>query len=402
MLEQDLSPLKIDRRKSLSRRKKRKIAYIFIFLILITTLLFLYQEHILSLPIKVQTAVVSLYRPSQLLTILHASGYVVPQRKSAIASKVTGRLIWIGVEEGERVKKGQIIARLESKDVEATKKQAEANVQVAQYNLEISRAELRESTLWLERNKALFEKGVIPKASYDSAVSRYEKAVASVEAAEASLRAAIAGLEVADTSLDYTIIRSPFDGIVLTKNADTGDIITPIGAAADAKSAVVTIADMDSLQVEADISESNLFLIKKGQPCEIQLDGVPEKRFLGEIHMIVPTIDRTKATVMVKIRFLERDTRILPQMSAKVFFLSRFLSRDEQKPMVAIHHSAVIKRDEGYKVFTITSDRVKEVRIKIGKKMGEMVEVLEGVKVGDRVVLNPSSKLKDGQRVRLE
>lgn len=402
MNENDLSKLKIDKGRALSGRKKRRVLYIFSLLILAFIFFFLYRKGILSPPLKVQTATVSLYHPSQSLTILNASGYVVPQRKSAIASKVTGRLIWVGVEEGSRVKKGQIIARLESKDLEAAKRQAEANVQVAQYNLEISKAELREATLWLERNKALFEKGVIPKASYDSAISRYEKAVSSVEAAQASLKAAIAGLEVTDTSLEYTIIRSPFDGIVLTKNADIGDIITPIGAAADAKSAVVTIADMDSLLVEADVSESNLSLIKKGQPCEIQLDGIPEKRFPGEIHMIVPTIDRTKATALVKIRFLEKDSRILPQMSAKVFFLSRPISPDEKKPTIAIHHSALIKKEESYRVFVITSEKVKEVRIKIGQKMGDMIEVVEGLKVGDRVILNPPSRLKDGKRVIVE
>lgn len=278
MSEQNLLRLKINKEKVFSRGKKKRILFAFLFLILTSLFVYLYKEGILSPPIKVQTSIVNLYRLSQSLTILNASGYVVPQRKSAISSKVTGRLIWIGVQEGSRVKKGQIIARLESKDLEAAKKQAEANVKVAQHNLEISKIELKEASILLERNKALFEKKVIPKASYDSAVLRYEKAVSAVDAAESSLGAAEAGLEVAYASLESTIIRSPFDGVVLSKNAEVGEIITPIGAAADAKSAIVTIGDMDSLQIEVDISESNLSLIKKGQPCEIQLDGIPEKK----------------------------------------------------------------------------------------------------------------------------
>ena len=138
-------------------------------------------------------------------------------------------------------------------------------------------------------------------------------------------------MEAAKVAVEYTQIRAPFDAVVLTKNADVGDIVTPIGAAANAKAAVVTIADMDSLRVEADVSESNLEKVKVGQPCEIQLDALPETRFPGQVHMIVPTADRSKATVMVKVRFLDPDPRILPEMSAKVAFLSRSVNPEEQR-----------------------------------------------------------------------
>ncbi len=131
-------------------------------------------------------------------------------------------------------------------------------------------------------------------------------------------------------AVEYTLIRAPFDAVVLTKNADVGDIVTPFGAAANAKAAVVTIADMGSLQVEVDVSESNIEKVKKGQPCEIQLDALPEARFRGAVHMIVPTADRSKATVLVKVRFLDKDPRILPEMSAKVAFLERPVAAEKR------------------------------------------------------------------------
>jgi RND family efflux transporter MFP subunit len=403
MDQQDLSRLKIKKEKIFSKTYHRKKIYFFIFSIFsIIAIGYFYKDDFLIPPLKVQTVTVNLFRPSQALAILNANGYVVPQRKSAIASKITGRLVWIGVEEGSRVKKGEIIARLESDDVEAAKKQAEANVRLAQFNLELTKAELHEARLMLERSRALFEKGVIAKASYDSTITRYEKAVSSVNAAEASLEAAIAGLKIANTSVEYTMLRAPFDGIVLTKNADVGDIITPIGAAAEAKSAVVTIADINSFQIEADISETNISLINKGMPCEIELDGIPEKRFRGKIHMIVPTIERTKASLTVKIKLLDNDSRILPHMSAKIFFLSRHATPDEQKPTIMIHRSAIMDRN-GYKaVFAIKNDRAKEMHVEIGKAIGEWFEIINGLKVGDKIIINPPSKLKDGRRIQYE
>ncbi len=160
------------------------------------------------------------------------------------------------------------------------------------------------------------------------------------------LNANKAALNSAEVSIEYTLIRAPFDAVVLTKNADIGDIITPLGAAANAKAAVVTIADMSSLQVEADVSESNLKYVKLGQPCEIQLDAFQELRFRGEVHMIVPTADRSKASVMIKVKFLDKDSRILPEMSARVAFLERTVTVEEQKPRTAINPAAIIIKRE--------------------------------------------------------
>jgi len=403
MGNEDLSKLKIDKTRVITgTRKKRRLIYWALLIVAVLVLGFLYAKGVFTPAIQVQVATVSQVYPSQAFTMLNASGYVVAQRKSALASKVTGRLIWLGVEEGSPVKKDQVIARLENQDVSASKDQAAANVNVARHNLEQGKAELRDATGLLSRNKELLSRGVIARQTYDDVLARYEKAEAGVAAAEASLKAATAALEGATALLEYTLIRAPFDAVVLTKDADIGDIVTPLGAAANAKAAVVTIADMSSLEVEADVSESNLSRVRAGQPCEIQLDALPDQRFRGEIHMIVPTADRSKATVMVKVRFLEKDSRILPEMSAKVAFLSRPATGEEKRSRIALNQSAVVNRKNHKEVFLVKGNSVVETPVTLGGPIGDMVEVLQGVKVGDVVVLNPPDRLKNDSKIKTE
>ena len=222
----------------------------------------LFLSGVLSPAVKVQEASVAQIYPSQTFTILNASGYVVAQRKAAIASKVTGRIIELNVEEGSRVKKGTVIARLESDDVMATRDQAVANMKAARANLEGAQASLKDASLAFSRNKQQVIIGSISQGDYDTSEARYKVAVASAESAELSVKAYIAALKGADVAIDYTVLRSPFDAVVLTKNADVGDIVTPIGATANVQSAVVTIADMNSLVVEVDVSESNIGSVK--------------------------------------------------------------------------------------------------------------------------------------------
>jgi RND family efflux transporter MFP subunit len=403
MADEDLSKLKIDKSRVVTgTRKKRNRVYWVLLIVAVLMLGFLYAGGVFTPAIQVQVATVSQIYPSQAFTMLNASGYVVAQRKSALASKVTGRLIWLGVEEGSFVKKDEVVARLENQDVSASKDQAAANVNVARFNLEQAQAELRDATVSINRNKELLSRGVVARQTYDDVFARYEKAVAGVAAAEAALKAATAGLEGATALLEYTLIRAPFDAVVLTKDADIGDIVTPLGAAANAKAAVVTIADMSSLEVEADVSESNLNQVRLGQPCEIQLDALPEQRFRGEVHLRVPTADRSKATVMVKVRFLDKDSRILPEMSAKVAFLSRPVTGEEKKPRIALNQSAVVNRKNLKAVFLVKGNRVVETPVSLGGPIGDMVEVLQGVKVGDQVVLNHSDRLKNGSKIGIE
>ncbi|MEW6584288.1 MAG: efflux RND transporter periplasmic adaptor subunit [Nitrospirota bacterium] len=402
MAGEDLSQLKIDKSEvTLRPRKKKRFLHIALMLGGLLIAGILYFLGILTPSVDVEVAGVTQIYPSQTFTLLNSSGYVVAQRKAAVASKVTGRLISISVEEGSHVKAGQIIARLESDDVLAARDQAKANLNAAAHNLDQQKADLQDATLSFNRNKELLSPGYVSRAEYDASEARYNRAKAAVAAAEAAVRASKAALQGAEVAVEYTFIRAPFDAVVLTKDADIGDIVTPIGAAAEAKAAVVTIADMDSLQVETDVSESNIHQVKIGQPCEVQLDALPDTRFRGEVHMVVPTADRTKATIMVKVKFLDEDPRVLPEMSAKVAFLSREVRSDEMKSRTAVNPAAVKDRNGKKSVFLIKDDRVVETPVTLGIQLGDMVEVTSGVKAGDRVVLKPLNKMKDGVRVKI-
>lgn len=402
MANEDLSNLKIDRSaKTFRSGRKRKFVYMGIFFLLALLAGVLYLKGLIAPAISVEITTISQIYPSQGITELNASGYVVAQRKAAVASKISGRLVSLMVEEGSRVIEGQVIARLESEDTNASRDQAEANLKAAYANVEQVKAELEEISRTFSRNTQLIAKEVISRAEFETSEARYRKAQAAVAAAEAAMKASSAALKGAEVALEYTLIRAPFNAVVLTKNADIGDIVTPFGAAANAKAAVVTIADLSSLQVEADVSETNLGLVKAGQPCEIQLDALPDSRFRGIVHAIVPTADRAKATVMVKVRFLDKDPRILPEMRAKVAFLSRSLTVGEQKTRTAVNRTALITRGDQTIVFTIQGARVVETPIRIGTQFNDMVEVLDGVKAGDKVVNKPPKRLENGSRIKM-
>ena len=382
-------------------RKRKRLLWAALMVMLAGAFAILYWQGLLTPAVEVQAAVVQTVYPSQGLTLLNASGYVVADRKSAVASKLTGRLVYLGVEEGSRVKEGQVIARLESRDAAAARDRALQNVAVARYNLEQARAELDNAILDYERKKTLAATGTIARSAFDTAEARYKTAKASVEALSAAGRATQAALEEANVLLDYTNIRAPFDAVVLTKNADIGDIVTPLAATADAKAAVVTIADMGSLLVEVDVSESNIAQVRVEQPCEIRLDAFPDTRFPGRVHMILPTADRSKASITVKVAFLEREPRVLPEMSAKVAFLSRAVGAGEQAPVRAVPAAAVGARDGKEVVFLIQGDQVREVSVELGRRLGEMVELREGPAVGSRIAASPVDRLKDGARVSI-
>jgi len=399
MSSQSLGRLTIDKsRQSTSKNKGWRLRIILIAAVVLAAMAaILFQS---SRAVTIETTSVNLVYPTQSFTLLNASGYVVAQRKAAVAAKTTGRLEWLGVEEGSLVRSGQVIARLENKDLQALLRQGEAAVGSSKASLEQERAELADAGQSFARQKELLKQGIVSKSEYDVAEARYKRAAAAVNGAEAGVRSSLAALQGATVNLDYSLIRAPFDAVVLTKNADVGDIITPLGAAANAKAAVVTIADLASLEVEADVSESNLAQVKKGQPCEIMLDSLPNARFRGVVHTIVPTADRTKASVMVKIRFVDTDSRILPEMSAKVAFLEREAVKDEQQPRLAINPSAIMKSGDREGVYLIKGDTAVFTPVMRGGRLGDLVEV-QGVKSGDKIALRPLEKLKNGKKVTL-
>jgi RND family efflux transporter MFP subunit len=353
-----------------------------------------------GMAVEVESATVTTAYPSQSFTLLNATGYVVAQRKAAVASKATGRVEWLGVTEGSKVTEGEIIARLENADVSAAMDQAAASVNVAKANLQQAQAELVDARATFNRNRELLGKGFISPFAYDTVTARYHKAQAALRGFGAEVAVAEANYRAARIAVEQTLIRAPFDGVVLTKSANIGDVVTPFSSALDAKGAVVTMADMDTLEVEADVSESNLPKVKLGQPCEIQLDALPDLRLRGMVQRIVPTVDRAKATVLVKIRFVDHDAQVLPEMSAKVAFLEKEMASDQRTARVAVLSDAVTQRDGKRVIFLLKDGKAVETPIETGEKIGDMVEVLKGAKAGDKVILRPGGGLDNGDKVK--
>ena len=391
----DLASLRIDRsRQGVSSAGKRlrwlrKIAlWAAVAGGLVAGLLFLWS--VLNPPVEVQLATASLTSPAQANAVLTASGYVVARRKAAVASKGTGTLIFLGVEEGDRVKKGQVIARLDDSDVAAT-------LQRARENLRLAEADLNDAKKSLERQRVLLQRELIAQAEYDAAEARYKRVVASIDAAKFAVKEA-------EVAVDNTRIVAPFDGTVLKKNADVGEIVAPLAGAVSSRAAVVTIADMSSLEVEADVSEANITRVNPDQNCEITLDAYPQKRYPGVVSKIVPTADRAKATVLVKIKFKSYDERVLPEMGAKITFLAAGTSDGEMlgSPILTIPAAAVANRNGRRVVFQVREDRAVEIPVVLGQRLGNLVEIKQGLKEGDKVIGKVDEDINAGSKVAVK
>ncbi|MGA2224014.1 MAG: efflux RND transporter periplasmic adaptor subunit, partial [Syntrophobacteraceae bacterium] len=315
---QKISGLKIadSEQFSVTGRRSRTV-WIIVIAAAAAVLLYLFRAGLLTSATNVRTAAADWVYPSQVITQFNASGYVVAQRKASVASKGTGRIVYLAVQEGSSVKEGDVLAMLDSDDLKAEKAQFEAQLVVARFDLTRAETELLTAEANFKRLKELLGQKAASQAGLEDAQDRYLKAKAAIDSAKASIKAAEASIRKESVLIEYTVIRAPFDGVVLTKDADVGEVVAPFGSATNAKAAVVSMADLSSLMVQADVGESFLSKVQIDQPCEIQLDAIPNTRFAGRVHMIVPTADRMRGTVMVKVRFEVLDPRILPEMSAK-------------------------------------------------------------------------------------
>jgi HlyD family secretion protein len=394
----DLSKLRIDRELAPIRRRRRR-KWIWLALVVLLVVAAAAWRFLQPHPHTVQTTPIVTAYPSQQYVVLNATGYVVAQRKAAISSKATGRLEWLGVAEGSRVKAGDLIARIDNRDVVAQAQSAAATVRAAQANVRQSEVERENAQVEYGRNEELVGKGFISRSALDTAKARLDRAQAGVASAQANLNVALANARNAQVAVDYTEIRAPFDGVILSKSANVGDLVTPFSNATDSKGAVVSMADMATLEVEADVSESSLAKVHVGQPAEIVLDALPDTRFRGHINRMVPTVDRAKATVMTKVKFDNIDPRVLPEMSAKVSFLSQEVTPEQQKPLVSVNKDAVVERDGDAVVFVVRDAHAVAVPVKRGAAIGDTIAIEGNVKTGEKAVEKPAPSLATGALV---
>jgi HlyD family secretion protein len=320
---------------------------------------------------------------------ISANGYVVARTKASVSAKIPGRLEYLGATEGTHVKAGEVIARIESGDFAAQLANAKASAAETE-------AQLVQAKRDFERAKTLRAQGLNSDADLENAETRM-----SVTAAQ--LNAAHARVELARVNLENTQVRAPFDGTVLRKDAEVGEIVAPASAGGGlTRTAIVTMADLRTLEVEVDVNEAYIAQIGNEQTARITLDAYPDTSFAGRVRQVVPTADRQKATVQVKVSILDRDRRILPEMGAKVVFLREA----ESGPVAAaprrvtVPAAAVVTAADGSKVWVFEDGRVAAREVEVGPARGDLVEIRKGLAGGESVVVDPPAGIKDGARVR--
>lgn len=396
----DLSTLKINRTPQTQSSNTKWIIIAIILCCVIGGGYFLMN----TTSVEVETMQVFTSQSSSSETILTGQGYVVAQRKAAISSKATGRLDALYVIEGDKVKQGDIIGRIESADVQAALDQQKAQLEVQKAALENATAELEDAEISLKRQQELRKESVGTQADLDAAINRVKKAKAQIQSAKASIATQESAIRASLVQVENTIIRAPFDGTILNKNANVGEVITALGGVAGSRGAVVTLADMTSLQVEADVSESAIQKIQENQPVEISVSAISDKKYKGIVNKIIPTADRAKGTVQVKIRFDDIDERVLPEMGAKVNFLkiNTVVNEIESKPKLLIPQTAIQTKNGKKTVFVVKDNAAQETAVSTGTILGEYVEITNGLMNGDVIILAPSDNIQQGSKVQIK
>jgi len=396
-LKGELASLKIDRTRRKASAWRWPLMLLVPALVILAGLYALRARQAFSAPL-VDTATVAVSRevaPSAGTPILTASGYVVARRKAVVSAKIQGRLSELRVEEGSVVRDGEVLARLESWDYEASVVRARAAVQRAE-------ADLAENERQLRLAEKLADEQVVAADQRDAAASR-------VKIAQAALAQARADLSFVEAQLQNTVIRAPFAGVVVKKMAEVGESVAPIPPGVNlstSSGAIVALADLATLEVEADVAESNVAKIGGGQPAEVTVEAIPDRRYKAVLRQVIPTADRTKATVMVKVTILDKDKDLKPEMSAKVTFLE-----PEKKgaapaaadaPVVLVPKEAVATRGGKSVVFLVREGKALEKPVVLGTERRGQVIVKSGLAGGETLVVSPADGLQDGAAVRVK
>ena len=406
-LSQDLASLKIDREPKSRDRPRGPGRSVVIVLVLLGVIgaigYFVVYPKIRSaiLTKEVKVGDVVLLSPAQAQVRLTSTGYVVALVAAKVAAKVPGRIAEIYVEEGDPITKGDKVARLEDVDQKSAIASARARASAARARTQIARANLAETKLQLERERRMFEKGVSAKAQVEDLETRSTSLLASVRAAEAEAAAADAESAALATQLDNYIITTPVSGTVVDKLVEVGEGVSP----GFGTPGVIEVVDLDSLVVEVDVPEARLAQISDKQPAEIVLDAFPEARFRGEVKEIGRRINRAKATVPVKVAFLDKPKapqQALPEMAARVMFLEKALDETALKtpPKLVVPTRAVVKRNGADVVYVVDDGEVRLTPVTVGPAFADGLELKSNLPSGTKVVLDPAADLKDGEKIK--
>jgi HlyD family secretion protein len=335
-------------------------------------------------------------------TLLNASGYVTPRRRATVAAKITARVIDVYVDEGMVVKEGQLLARLDDSDAQRRLAAARATRDATAAAIASLEVNLANAKVQLRRQQHLEKAGYTTEEALDQARTTAESLAAQIDAAKEQVRAADAQIAVAQQDVDNCTVRAPFAGVVVSKDAQRGEMVSPISAGGGfTRTGIATIVDMASLEIEVDVNEAYIARVEPGQPVVATLDAYPDWRIPAHVRTIIPTADRQKATVKVRISFEKLDPRILPDMGVKVAFLAENAGK-APVPRALIPHDAVREADGRPLVFVVRDDRLERRAVTLGELRGSDIEVVAGVEAGDKVVLGGPADLHDGERVRVK
>ncbi len=338
-------------------------------------------------------------------TILQATGYVTAQRQATVSTQITGTLVQILFEEGDHVKKGQIIARLEDSALRATLNVAQANSLTTQAQIATAKAQLAQAEADARRQTELAASGMMSRQAAEQARTAVATYAAQLEARLRESQASKAQLAMAQVNFDYSMVRAPFSGVVTVKAAQVGEIVSPLSAGGGfTRTGVCTIVDMDSLEVDVDVSEAYIGQVKPGMPAESVLDAYPDWKVPSHVIAIVPTADRGKATIKVRVALDEKDARLVPDMGVRVSFLgSKPAPNTVAVPKgVLVSPQAIVQRDGQSVVFVVVDNHVQQRTVKpAAQDVGSMKLVPDGVKAGEQLVLSPPDTLHDGSDVKL-
>jgi RND family efflux transporter MFP subunit len=338
--------------------------------------------------------------------ILQATGYVTARRQATVSAQITGALTEVLIEEGERVTAGQVLARLDDTAQRAALAQSAAQVQAAQALLVQYQAQLEQARRDLKRNQDLIDRHLVSQQALETAGTQVQTLEAQVASQRKQVELSQAGQRGSQVQLDYTTVRAPFSGVVTAKAAQKGEIISPISAGGGfTRTGVGTIVDMDSLEIEVDVNEAYIHRVHADQPAEAVLDAYPDWTIPAHVIAIVPTADRSKATVKVRVGIQQKDPRILPDMGVRVSFLEETAKKsgsdaDASAPPagVLVPTGAIVERDGRSTVFTIDADHARAVTVTPGQTYGDL-RLVQGLNSGTRVVRAPPSDMTDGARV---
>ncbi len=338
-------------------------------------------------------------------SVLDASGYVVARRMATVSAKITGRVKEVLIEEGQRVEEGQVMARLDPVDADAQRSLYTSQLSATRSQVDNVQAQLHEAETNATRLGALVKQQLVSKSQYDQAVAQRDSLRAQLVNSQRNVRVAQDQVKIAGDGVDNTIVRAPFAGVVIAKAAQPGEIVSPLSAGGGyTRTGIGNIVDMDSLEVEVEVGEQFIGRVQPKMPIEATLNAYQDWKIPGEVIAIIPTADRSKATVKVRVALDVKDPRIVPDMGVKVSFLeaAKAAGGQPKNEGVRVPAAAIATRDGASLAFVVTEqDTVEERQLKLGREMGDDRQVLRGLSAGESVVLDPPAELKEGAKVKM-